>query len=189
MRYVPTAQFLVDAHVSSFLFGAWSTIECLVYAANALGYAVAPDDFLSVDDAKQLRRISPLDLYGRDRRPGYERHLANFTHAMVSHERVLNRLSDLHSVSKHRRAVAAGGTMDTRLQSALEPLLGEMAIAYALERATWADILLDSAPKQPLVELDPTREPVRLATVESDYREVLHACAVGLHADVVGATA
>ena len=58
----------VDRHTAGLLFGMDSSLECFVFAFNALGYARSPEDFWNIADTKELRRIGPAG-YPRPRRP------------------------------------------------------------------------------------------------------------------------
>lgn len=105
----------VEHHAGGIFFGMDSSLECFVYALNAVGDAVSPGDFLDVADASALRKVNPKNLLGgtpTDRnnpRPGYTKIFPRTLAAWISDAPLLSSIFEYHDVSKHRSAVATGG--------------------------------------------------------------------------------
>ena len=140
----PLAWVLVDTYVSLFLFSAWSSIECLAYAVNALGFSISPGDFCDIDSERGLRGIAPKIIVGPQALPGFPRHFPSLTSCLVARSSDVQVLQQQHNVSKHRRAVAAGGQVNDRMRKALARAMGDdLANHVACQRASWDNILLD----------------------------------------------
>lgn len=91
-----------------------SSLECLVFALNAIGYAKDPSAFCDITDPKALRQIGPQNILGTDKlnpRAGYAKHLPRVTALWGNSEPILARIFECYDVSKHRSAVAQGGTV------------------------------------------------------------------------------
>jgi len=111
---------LADRHVAGVLFGMDSSVECFVFALNALGSAKSPSDFRDLADAKDLRRVSPQDILGptspadRDHpKPGYAKYFPRVQRFWIANESLLATIFQYHNVSKHRAAVVTGGDATT----------------------------------------------------------------------------
>lgn len=103
----------VDRHTAGLLFGMDSSLECFVFAFNALGYARSPEDFWNIADTKELRRIGPAG-YPRPRRPripqGRLRQvLPKVQQSWTKNRTLIEAIFEYHDVSKHRAAVVTGG--------------------------------------------------------------------------------
>src|SRR6266851_8980214 len=68
-----------DYHAGVILFGMDSSLECFIFALNALGFAKAPQAFCDITDQKHLTKIGPKNILGpsdpKDKfnpRPGYQ---------------------------------------------------------------------------------------------------------------------
>lgn len=182
----PVSLVLTEAHLSTFLFGAWSTVETLVYATNALGFAVAPHAFRSLDVASELRATSPNDVWDKARKPtpGYALHFPLMRQAFFDHETALRFIECTHSASKHRRPVMVGGDMDLSDLDALPDEFRERARQRASMRRSMQRVYLDPDPKRPLVESEDRAAPVLLDDVATGWRTALGAVLQGLCSDI-----
>ena len=101
---------MTEYHLSSLFFNMESSIECMVFGVNALGYVVAPSKFLNITDTSQLRNISPQNIIGSSKRPGYEVYFPTFNELWKDwNERLIKKIAKQHNVSKHRSAIFFGG--------------------------------------------------------------------------------
>jgi hypothetical protein len=161
----PRIRFPADAeyHLTSILFQMDSAIECLTFALNALGWAVAPSGFRDVTDSKSLRSVSPSDVTGGlaggrgvQPLPGFASIFPRTQALWQSQALLLSRIRDLHDVSKHRQTIFVGG------MARLDPPEGffeALGVADDVSRARlWpmAEIILKSDPKVPAVQRTPS---------------------------------
>jgi hypothetical protein len=107
-----------EYHLAAFFFHIDSAIECLVFALNALGYAVKKSSFRDIGDASSLRRIGPPDLLGDPKRgvkqlKGYTELYPNTVALWASSRPLLELVFEQHNVSKHRHMIYEGGSMRT----------------------------------------------------------------------------
>jgi hypothetical protein len=106
---------ICDSHAAVIFFGMDSTIECFVFAMNAIGFLKAPGDFCDITDAKALRQIGPTNILGgdpndkRNPKPGYQKVFPRVVSHWKTHSNLLTTIFEYHDVSKHRSAVATGG--------------------------------------------------------------------------------
>jgi hypothetical protein len=102
-----------EYHLATMLFQMDSSIECMVYAANALGNAFAAQDFHDVTDLAALRRVNPGNVLetGAKGRPGYAKHFPRFTHLVRTYRPLIEVIMENHDVSKHREMNFVGGKM------------------------------------------------------------------------------
>lgn len=106
-----------EYHAGVILFGMDSSLECFVFALNAIGFAKDALAFCNISDPKTLRQIGPKNILGGgsadklNPRIGYARHFPNVTALWTQNKRLLSRLFEYHDVSKHRSAVAQGGNV------------------------------------------------------------------------------
>lgn len=105
-----------EYHLTSILFQMDSALECVIFALNAFGWLLAPTDFRDVNDAKTLRRISPFDVLGNATRTpplspiaGYQTVFPTMQRAWQNEALLIDRIRELHDVSKHRKAIYQGG--------------------------------------------------------------------------------
>ena len=101
-----------ESHVGLVLFGMDSTIECLVFAMNAIGFARSPEDFRDIRDPKSLRQVNPYNILGNGKQkpiPGYQKFFPRATAHFTLNEALLFSICEYHDVSKHRSSVATGG--------------------------------------------------------------------------------
>lgn len=99
-----------EYHLSSIFFNMDSAIECLVFAINALGYAIAPQDFLDVTDDEDLRRITPWNILGKKQLAGYANFFPELQKYWQTKQNLINTIMEQHDVSKHRSTIYIGGT-------------------------------------------------------------------------------
>ena len=108
-----------ESHAGLIFFAMDSTIECLVFALNAIGFAKSKSDFCDITDPMALRQISPKNILGgsssdkQNPRPGYQRHFPRLVAHFKANEALLARIFEYHDVSKHRSAISAGGGVGT----------------------------------------------------------------------------
>lgn len=190
----PAAQVLVDTYVAQVLFGIWSTFECMVFGINALGCAVDPTDFHSVETTASLKKVDPNNVFGggagRPARPGYAMHFPKWNGVFDANKAVLARLNDCHNISKHRHAAAAGGTVHPGFIEKLKPSIGEgPAMIAAMARATWIEILLESELGVALPERSPSATTgVLLDELVAEYRRVVREAGEALIIDLTALT-
>ncbi|TAN07150.1 MAG: hypothetical protein EPN36_02815 [Rhodanobacteraceae bacterium] len=101
-----------EYHLASIVFGMDSALECLLYAMNALGYGVCPEEFVDITTDKGLRSISPWLILGSSNRhpdPAFERHYPNVVAVWRRHRGVIEEIQRQHDVSKHRSSTYRGG--------------------------------------------------------------------------------
>lgn len=101
-----------EYHLSSIFFNMDSAVECFVFAMNALGYAVAPSEFLDVADEKGLRQVAPWNILGNKRlQPliGYSHFFPTLQTHWQANQTFLNTIMEQHDVSKHRSTIYVGG--------------------------------------------------------------------------------
>jgi hypothetical protein len=110
---VPSGKIYAECeyHLASIFFHMDSALECLAFAINALGWAVDPDGFRNVTDAKAIRQISSLDILGKTKPPrtGYPKIFPTVQKTWLSREELIVQVRDLHDVSKHRKTIVLGG--------------------------------------------------------------------------------
>lgn len=192
----PIAPVLIEAYASAFLFGAWSCVETAVFAANALGAAVAPSEFASVDNTKALGRVDIAAVRDPKRRKGaYECYFPRFTRELLT-QSVVRELEDHHNASKHREATVGGWT--GAMRGGLD--VGE-SMQTGLLRSGASEIRLRAQPKTARAERSPPTLPpgvflpsgvilpeptVSMTPIVTAWRELLAALGSGLRADVDG---
>jgi hypothetical protein len=173
----------VEYHLTSILFNMDSTLECLCFALNALGYAHAPSDFHAVDDPAQLKRIAPLNVFGDPLRspplepvPGYAAIFPRLQQVWLARRELISRIVDLHDVSKHRQTIYVGG------MSRLDPPLGffeslNLPDDPSVRAMFWpmAEIILEEDPKSPraLRTPQPASEHVHLEMIAPQFAELV----------------
>lgn len=106
-----------EYHAAVILFGMDSSLECFVFAVNALGFAKSPNEFCSITDPTSLRQVSPTNILGgdptdkRNPRPGYQQLFPRVVALWKKNEHLLSTIFEYHDVTKHRSAVAQGGRL------------------------------------------------------------------------------
>lgn len=185
--WMPTTRSPTETeyHLSSIFFNMDSAIECLTFTLNALGYAAATDSFRDVSDAKALKKISPKDILGDPSAStplpplvGYTTIFPKVMSLWQSKRTLLNRIIELHDVSKHRQAIYEGG------MQRLDPPLGfyeSLGIPDApfFQSQFWpmAEIILPNNPKIPWVKKNaqPAEECILLETLAAEFVDFIHA--------------
>lgn len=148
-----------EYHLSSILFQMDSALECLTFALNALGWIVMPADFRDVTNDIALRKIGPVDILGNATNPplaGFQKVFPTVQGAWRNAAPLIDRIRELHDVSKHRQTIYVGG------QKRLDPPNGFFdALGLpndANHRAPFlpdAEILLKEDPKLPAIHRTP----------------------------------
>jgi hypothetical protein len=92
--------------------------ECLVFALNALGYAIKREGFRDTGDDGGLRRIGPTDLLGDARKgtrplPAYVNFYPKTVALCGASRSLLEVIFEQHNASKHRHMIYVGGDMRT----------------------------------------------------------------------------
>jgi hypothetical protein len=109
-----------EYHAGAILFGMDSSLECLVYAMNAIGFARDGTAFRDITDSKALRKIQPDDILGGSKSPaleGYTKYFPTTSALWSGNAAVLRTLFNYHDASKHRSAIVQGGSLgDLRIR-------------------------------------------------------------------------
>ena len=119
--WLPHVRIVADAeyHLATALFHMDSTVECMTFALNALGNAVAPDQFRNVTKANDLKKITPVDIIGTDalagrsgRAPlsGYAMYFPELQAYMLANRVTIQQVMNQHDISKHRQRIFIGGS-------------------------------------------------------------------------------
>jgi len=157
--------FETEYHMTSVLFNMDSSLECLVFALNALGYAAAPHGFRSVTDRKELQHVLPRDIIGtvkengiRDQLLGYEKVFPTIRKYWMEKRALIDAICELHDVSKHRQTIYMGGKKSTDPPPGFYERLG-VAGKRDQEWCYWpdAEIILRDDPKAPEVNRSPDK--------------------------------
>lgn len=139
----------IESQLSSLLFNMDSALECLVFAANALGGAAEPTGFWDVASDKELRRIGPNDLLLDPGRPGYTRVFPNLRELWRSRAELIRDIMDQHDVSKHREVTWIGGVSADDAPKGYFEERGKDLTRSDLKTVNWRqlEILLRPEPK------------------------------------------
>jgi hypothetical protein len=110
--WVPVPRTLdADYQLSSILFNMDSSVECFVFALNALGNSAFPSEFRDITQSRSLRKISPADILDI-KNPlftVYTKHFPKLQSLWTSNANLLQVITDCHDVSKHRSTIFSGG--------------------------------------------------------------------------------
>jgi hypothetical protein len=116
---------ICESFAGVIFFGMDSTVECFVYAMNAVGFARSRGDFCDITDAKKLRQISPKNIMGGDKSDkqnpirGYQKYFPRVVGHFMANQPILSSIFEYHDVSKHRGGVIQGGDRGkTRIMTA-----------------------------------------------------------------------
>jgi hypothetical protein len=98
-----------------------SSIECLTFAFNALGFGCLPDEFRNITTEKGLRQINPRDISGpmpddketRAAPTGYMTIFPSLQKFWRGSTKLIQEVTDQHDVSKHRESIFTGGRART----------------------------------------------------------------------------
>lgn len=131
----------LDHHLSDIFYNLDSTIECFVFALNAIGYGVMDYNlFISIEDDKKLRTIKPDNIFSITNNSHYHKYFPSiFNYWLedsqdkfdVTPKKLWESIRDQHDVSKHRSHTC------------------KMVHRFGNE----IDILLNTKPKKPLSEV------------------------------------
>ena len=143
-----------DYNLSSIFFNMDSAIECFTFALNALGFAAFPKGFSDIADSKKLRKIAPNNVLGNPPNtkplPGYSKIFPNIQNYWQENRRILDRIFELHDVSKHRRTIYRGGQYDMESPPGFFESLGmKPGDAGAMFIRPHKEIILEQEPKIP----------------------------------------
>ena len=173
-----------EYHIASIFFNMDSAIECLAFALNALGFAVAPKCFREVRDEGQLKQIAPSDVLGqptwnppRDPLDGYTSIFPTLQAHWQANRNLLETIVEQHDVSKHREHIYVGGMARLDAPVGFYEALG-IADDKAKQHEYWpmAEIILGEAPKRPRGSRKPqvAGESVLLETVATDFCDFIN---------------
>jgi hypothetical protein len=108
-----------ESHAAVIFFGMDSAIECFVFTLNAIGCLKPPGYFCDITNARELRQIGPRNILGGDPtdkhnpKPGYQKFFPRVVACWKTHQPLLSKIFEYHDASKHRSAVATGGSGGT----------------------------------------------------------------------------
>ena len=148
-----------EYHLSSIFFHMDSAIECLVFALNALGYAISENDFLDITDEAALKRVSPWNMLGSANRtplPGYKECFGCIQEHWNLHRELIDTIVEQHDVSKHRSTIYTGGKYRSDPPPGFFESLGlpeDHPDRFQFSPAE--QMVLHPEPKRPYVERDP----------------------------------
>jgi hypothetical protein len=101
-----------EYHAGLIFFGMDSSLECSVFALNALGFAKDRAKFCDITQEKGLRGIGPANILGSKKekpQPGYAEYFRGVKDHWEKDRDLISRITDYHDVSKHRSSIAMGG--------------------------------------------------------------------------------
>lgn len=172
-----------EYHLSSILFNMDSTIECMAFSLNALGYVADSRQFRDVTDVKALKKINPYDILGKPPKytkgfvAGYDTYFPNLKEYWIEHRNLIHIIADQHDVSKHRSTIFKGGKIN------LDPPLGffkklgiednkVMQTLYSpMER-----IILIREPKTPWRQHEKDQTPYILENITEEFCTFINSC-------------
>jgi hypothetical protein len=145
-----------EYHLSAILFNMDSTIECMIFALNALGYITDSKQFKDVTNEKELTNISPYNILGKPPNytagfvQGYDNYFPLLKGCWHQNRDLIQTIFAQHDVSKHRSVIFSGGKMrDDPPPGFFEQLgiAGNEAKQWPF--CPWAEIILTYQPKTP----------------------------------------
>lgn len=150
-----------DYNLSSIFFNMDSAIECFTFALNALGFAALPAGFNDIADSKKLRRIAPHNILGNPLNmkplPGYSKIFPSTQNYWQENRQILDRIFELHDVSKHRTMIDRGGQFNMEAPSGFFESLGiNPREAGAMLIRPHQEIILEKEPKIPREQRAPS---------------------------------
>ncbi len=184
--WIPSPRVLADAeyNLSSIFFNMDSAIECLTFALNALGSAVAPGDFRDVTDRRSLASINPSHVHGiPTRQPpvpplaGYGKYFPTLGELWQDSLPLINQIRDQHAVSKHRETIFSGGKFrDDPPPGFYEGLGVADDTVRMIQFQPMAEIILRPDPKRPRVErpLASVKDRLPLETIAEQFCEFMN---------------
>ena len=147
---------VIDYHMSSLFFHMDSALECFVFALNALGCQIWPEQFWKVTE---LQEVDPKRIANKR---GYTEHFGSVVKFWQAKSKLLKAVMDNHDVSKHRTTIFRVGQMRQDAPPGFQR--SGMPPAETL----W----LNPTPKDPPTEEPPTdiTKGKSLETLVSEYR-------------------
>lgn len=143
-----------EYHLASIVFGMDSALECLLYAMNAFGYGVQPEEFVDITTDKGLRSIAPWLILGSSSRPphpAFEKHYPNVVSVWRRYRDVIEEVQRQHDVSKHRSSTYRGGHYRNDPPPGFYSALGlPDDYPHRFDFAPMAEVILDSDLKRPV---------------------------------------
>jgi hypothetical protein len=153
-----------------------SALECCTFALNAVGGAIKPGEFRSIEDPKALRQISPADIMGATL-PGYLTVVPSVVDLWKSKAELVQIIRDNHDVSKHRTSSFTGG----QYRNDPPPGFFEAVGVEGDTSAQWmytpmAETILFRDPKKPRPKghSTPLEECTYLEQVAPEFAELIH---------------
>lgn len=137
-----------EYHVTTILFHMDSALECLTYALNALGWVANRAEFRDIANAAQLRRISPADIL-KPSMPGYATLFPTLQRLWQAESSLIERIEELHDVSKHRHMVYKGGKLRSDPPPGFYEALGIGEDDHRFLFAPAEETMLEDDPKTP----------------------------------------
>jgi len=174
----------VEYHLVSSFFFMDSAIECFVFAINALGYASKPELFRDITSRRGLAQIKPSDVYGNFTRhegrsitvEGYCETFPTVQEYWKGKGELISSIVNHHDVSKHRQTIFTGGMSRTDAPKDFYESIG-VPDDPAARAIFWPmkEILLQSDPKQPSHENDPSTSSAKqtFEDLTFDYQEFI----------------
>jgi len=154
----------VEQHLASCFFNMDSSIECLTFALNSLGYAIANNDFCDISGGNKLKRISPKNIIGdkNDKNlinkplPGYKKYFPTLEKLWRDKIQLIEIIMEQHDVSKHRETIFEGGKCRLDAPINFYETLG-VSNEPAIRSRFWpmAEIILRNNPKMPRIQRKP----------------------------------
>lgn len=108
--WLPTPRVPIETeyHLASIFFNMDSAIECITFALNALGYAVAPHVFRDISNENALKQIIPKNILDESS-AGYKLFFPTLQSHWQANRKLLSIIVEQHDVSKHRETIFTGG--------------------------------------------------------------------------------
>lgn len=183
----------VEYHLASIFFNIDSSIECLIFALNSLGYAVAPDLFLDIGDEVELRLISPINILkdvnrqriNKKTTEGYYKYFPSVKLLWNANKDLVKSVMDIHDVSKHRRVIFEGARQrkDDPPPSYFEALLNggykDLGIENDLMREYYVTPMegfhFKSQPKKPIQQKEDPKDRIILEDIIQRFFKLINA--------------
>lgn len=166
-----------EYHLASIFFNMDSSVECITFALNALGFCALNDgSFRDVTKSEELRCVSPKDIIGRTTLTGYEKVFPSIQKLWKNNNKMLSTIIEQHDVSKHRQTIYVGGMVRNDPPPGFFESLG--ISENALNRTLYfpsKEIILKHKPKTPSVERVslPREDHELLENLVPDFRDFI----------------
>ena len=176
----PLTPIAVEHHLSCVFFGMDSALECFLFSTNAIGWAIDQDKFRNISSADGLRKISLRDILKDKPLGGYIEYFPELTKHYKSNSKLISKIQDQHSVSKHRSMIFTGGTLQmekaSKLIKAYSLLSGEAITKEQITTmsifAPYSEVILHPEPKAPSGSSN--RKPDKLEDIVSAFFNLIH---------------